>query len=67
MTTAPTTQLNPERLYDASQIAEYFGIHRDTLYKIPDRLLPRTRVGPRRGRTKFKGRDVLAYEERSKR
>lgn len=61
------TELNPHRLYDAKVVAEYLGIHRDTLYKIPDRHLPRSRVGPRRGRTKFKGQDVLAYEERTKR
>lgn len=59
-----TTELHPERLYDAKEVAKYLGIHRDTLYRIPDRLLKRSRVGPRRGRTKFKGRDVNAYIER---
>lgn len=64
---ATKAEINPHRLYDARETAEYFGIHRDTLYKIPDKHLPRSRVGPRRGRTKFKGADILAYEQRTKR
>jgi hypothetical protein len=59
-----TTEIHPERLYTAQAIGEYLGLSRDSVYQIPDRHLPRTRVGPKRGRVMFKGRDVLAYEER---
>lgn len=58
------TELHPERLYDAKAVAEYLGIQRDTVYKISDRHLKRTRIGPSRGRTKFRGRDVIAYIDR---
>lgn len=67
MSTETKEDLHPERLYDAKTVAAYLGIHRDTLYRIPDRLLPRSRVGPNRGRTKFKGRNILAYVERMER
>jgi hypothetical protein len=59
--------IHPERLYDARTAAELLGIHRDTLYRIPDRLLPRSRVGPRRGRTKFRGRALIEYLDRMER
>lgn len=57
-----THEINPDRLYTAAEVAELLGgIHRDTVYRIPDRLLTRTRVGPRRGITRFRGRAVLDY------
>lgn len=61
---AEAVEIHPERLYSAKQVAAFLGCARDTVYRIPDRLLPRSRVGPRRGMTKFRGRAVLAYLDR---
>lgn len=53
--------INPDRLYTVPQVAEILDLHPNTVYSIPEQLLRRTRVGPRRGRTKVRGRDLLAY------
>ncbi len=53
--------LHPEQLYTPDRIAEYLGIKRDTLYLIPEARLPKVRVGPRGGRVRYRGRDVLRY------
>lgn len=58
----------PERLYDASEVQEILGLKRKkTVYEIPERHLPPTWVGPRRGSKRYRGRDVLAYLERGRR
>lgn len=59
-----TDTLAPNRLYRADDLADLFQCDRDSIYRIPVRLLPRVRVGPRGGATRFWGRDVLAYLER---
>ena len=51
----------PERLYPAADVAEYLGIKRDTLYLIPESRLRKVRVGPKGGRVRYRGRDVLQY------
>jgi hypothetical protein len=61
-TSAPApTALIPERLYPAADVAEYLGIKRDTLYLIPESRLRKFRVGPKGGRVRYHGRDVLQY------
>ena len=54
-------EIHPDRLYTTEQVAEYLDLHRDTVYRIPRSLLRRTAVGPKGGRTKIMGRDLLAY------
>ena len=50
------------KLFTAAEAADVLGFRRrNTVYEIPERDLPRTRVGPRRGRTMFRGEDLLAY------
>lgn len=56
-----TLNINPDRLYETPDVAELLGLHPDTVYRIPPSLLRRTRVGPKRGRTKIKGQDLLDY------
>ena len=53
--------INPDRLYTVPEVAAILALHPNTVYTIPEQLLRRTRVGPRRGRTKVRGRDLLAY------
>lgn len=68
-TAAPLTLdgVHPDRLYSTVQAAQALELHPDTVYKIPRALLPRTPVGPRGGRTKIRGRDLLAYVDRMRR
>lgn len=56
-----TLNINPNRLYETSAVADLLGLHPDTVYRIPPSQLRRTRVGPRRGRTKILGQDLLDY------
>lgn len=63
MAETTTVAINPDRLYTTPQAAKILGLHPDTVYRIPRSLLRRTRVGPRRGRTKIRGSDLLAYLE----
>lgn len=56
------TEFRAGHLYSAAEAAQVLGFRRrNTIYEIPERDLPRTRVGPRRGRTMFRGEDLLAY------
>jgi len=54
-------QIHQERLYTTKEVAEILGLHTDTVYRIPSALLRRTRIGPRGGRTKVLGADLLRY------
>jgi len=49
------------RLYTAREAADILGLDRSTIYDIPEHDLPRCRVGPSRGSTRFMGADLLAY------
>jgi hypothetical protein len=53
--------IRPMALYDARDVAEVLGIDRDSVYEIPEDVLARVRVGPRRGRTRFYGWAITAY------
>lgn len=55
------SELDPYGLYGSRDAAEYLGIDRSTLYDIPEADLPRCRVGPARGSTRWMGADLLAY------
>lgn len=56
--------INPHGLYDTAGVAKILGLHPDTVYRIPRALLRRTPVGPRGGRTKIMGSDLLLYLRR---
>jgi hypothetical protein len=58
---AGSSDLDPFELYDSTGAAEFLGIDRSTLYDIPETELPRCRVGPARGSTRWMGADLLAY------
>lgn len=62
---AETIVVHPDRLYDVHEVARILSpskpLHRDVVYRIPESLLRKTRVGARRGLTRWKGRDILAY------
>ncbi len=52
----------PDALYSAEEVMEILGFTRvETIYEISDDELVPTRVGPRRGRKMFRGRDLIAY------
>jgi hypothetical protein len=57
--------LHADRLYDVDDVRIILRpkkpMHPDTVYRIPERLLPKTRVGPNRGCTMWKGRDLMRY------
>jgi hypothetical protein len=57
--------LHPDRLYDVQEVRVILRpkkpMHPDTVYRIPERVLPKTRVGPNRGSTMWKGRDLMRY------
>ena len=56
------TALAIGKLFSAAEAADALGFRRkNTVYEIPECDLPRTRVGPRRGRTMFRGEDLIAY------
>lgn len=56
------TVLRIGKLFTAAEAAHALGLRRrNTVYEIPECDLPRTRVGPRRGRTMFRGEDLIAY------
>lgn len=59
----------PDALYTAAEVARYLRLGkkgRDRVYEIPTELLPKTRVGPKRGAVRYHGRDVLNYVRRVK-
>lgn len=56
--------IHPKRLYTAKEAAEALGLHPDTVYRMGKQHrtpLPPVRVGPNRGRTRFRGQDILKY------
>lgn len=58
---SPETELDPFHLYTAREAADVLGLDRATMYDIPEEELPRCRVGPARGSTRWMGADLLAY------
>lgn len=50
-----------DRLYTSAEAAEILHLHVDTVYRIPPSRLRRTKVGPRGGRTKILGADLIHY------
>ena len=60
-TNADQREIKPHGLYDTPDVARILGLHPDTVYRIPRELLRRTPVGPRGGRTKILGSDLLKY------
>lgn len=58
---SPETEFDPWRLYKAEEAADVLGLDRATMYDIPETELPRCRVGPARGSTRWMGADLLAY------
>jgi hypothetical protein len=58
----PKNEVLPNALYSAAEVAELLGFSRvKSVYEIPERELVPTRVGPRRGKKMYRGRDLLAY------
>jgi excisionase family DNA binding protein len=55
--------IHPERLYTTSEVARVLGLHPDTVYRISSALLRRTRIGPKGGRTRVRGADLIRYLE----
>lgn len=55
------SRLDPFELYDAQEASAFLDLDRSTLYDIPESDLPRCRVGPARGSTRWMGADLLAY------
>lgn len=57
------TAIELQRLYPAEHANRLLGFSpkRMTIYDIPEADLPRCRVGPSRGATRFLGADLLAY------
>jgi hypothetical protein len=53
--------IHPQRIYTAEVVAHYAGLDRDTVYSIPEKHLPKRRLGPRRGRVGYLGADLLRY------
>ena len=65
--TSPTVdqqEINPHGLYATADVAKILGLHPDTVYRIPRAVLRRTPVGPRGGRIKIMGSDLLLYLRR---
>lgn len=60
---AETSELDPFKLYTAQEAATILGLDRTTIYDIPEADLPRCRVGPARGSTRWMGADLLAYAQ----
>ncbi len=54
-------RIDPDKLYRIPTVARILGCHPDTAYRIPASRLRRTKVGPRRGLTRVRGRDLLDY------
>ena len=57
-------EINPHGLYATADVARILGLHPDTVYRIPRAVLRRTPVGPRGGRIKIMGSDLLLYLRR---
>ena len=61
ITPMPRKGREPERLVTANDLAERWGVHRDSVYRIPKELLPYLKLGPRTLR--YHWADVLEYEQ----
>jgi hypothetical protein len=62
MSSTEKAEILADALYSAAELAALFGFERvETIYEIPESELVPTRVGPRRGRKLFRGRDVMRY------
>ena len=61
--------IDPERLYDTLETAEFLGFRgklptlRNNMYAIPDAELAVYRMGPNGGIKRYLGRDILEYRE----
>lgn len=58
--------VHPDRIYTAEEANDLLGFGRTksermTIYDIPEEELPRCRVGPKRGASRFLGADLVAY------
>ena len=60
ITPMPRRGQEPERLVTANDLAERWGVHRDSVYRIPKELLPYLKLGPRTRR--YRWADVVEYE-----
>lgn len=62
----PMPRRNPEddSLITAAEIAERWGVHRDTVYRIPGDRLPFLKLGANTRR--YRWEDVKKYEKRSR-
>ena len=54
-------QPDPETLLTADELADRWGVCRDTVYRIAPEELPVIKIG---SRSRYRLADVLAYEER---
>ncbi len=60
-TPAPTT-INPSALYTAKEAAAWLRMSNyRAIYEISEAELPQCRVGPKRGRIRYMGADLLCY------
>ena len=50
-----------EKLVSANQLADRWGVHRDSVYRVPKEQLPYLKLGPRTRR--YRWADVVEYEE----
>jgi hypothetical protein len=50
-----------ERLVTANELADRWGVHRDSVYRIPQGQLPYLKLGPRTRR--YRWVDVVDYEQ----
>ncbi|MGH7468445.1 MAG: hypothetical protein ACRENP_10725 [Longimicrobiales bacterium] len=54
--------INPAKLYSAKVAAEVLELNVDTVYRLGrTKMLPRTGLGPKRGKTRFLGSVILHY------
>lgn len=60
----PTTlaDIHPDALYSAADVARVLGVTVDTIYRLGQTPKLRSiKIGPRGGRSKFRGRTILDY------
>lgn len=66
MKRAPETlaDIHPDALYSASEVARVLGLSVDSVYRLGQTpKLRKVTIGPRRGKTKFRGSVILKYVE----
>ena len=61
VTSTPRRGQELETLVSAKQLADRWGVHRDSVYRVPKELLPYLKLGPRTRR--YRWTDVLEYEQ----